>query len=361
MLIKNLTLVNFRNYVSEKFTYQGGINIISGGNAQGKTNSAEAIFYLCTGYSPRATRDRQVINYGGEKATIKGEAVTSFGTTEVEIVFYSDKNKEIRINGVKIAKIGELLGNINSVFFSPEELKLVKESPEDRRRFMDISLSQLSRNYFYALQKYKKILVQRNNLLKSEDREMIFDTLPIWDISLAEAGAKIIAERNEFIKKLSPLAKDAHLFVTGGEEVLEVSGESDFSGSEEEIREKFYSALKERWETDIERGHTTVGPHRDDLKIKVNGTDVRTYGSQGQQRTGALSLKLAETEIFKGRFGEYPVLILDDAMSELDKQRRGRLIDRISGMQTIITCTEPDCIPSYEKYNNIRIKGGKIE
>ncbi len=361
MLIENLTLINFRNYTAEKFHYSGGINIISGGNAQGKTNSAEAIFYLCTGYSPRATRDKQVITYGGDRATVKGEALTSYGKTEVEINFFSDKNKEVKINGVQISKIGELLGNINSVFFSPEELKLVKESPEDRRRFMDISLSQLSRSYFYALQKYKKILSQRNNLLKSEEREIIYDTLPIWDLQLAEAGAKIIVERNKFVEKLSPLAREAHLFVTGGAETLEVTGDGNFEGEENEIKEKFYSALTERRETDIERGHTTVGPHRDDLKIKVNGIDVRTYGSQGQQRTGALSLKLAETEIFKDRFGEYPVLILDDAMSELDRSRRLRLIERVKGMQTIITCTEPDCIPDYEKYNNIRIEGGKIQ
>ena len=360
MLIENLELIDFRNYKTEKFSYENGINIVSGGNAQGKTNSAEAIFYLCTGYSPRATRDKQVIRYGEKKAVVRGRAKTAYGSISVEVTFFSDKQREVKINGAPIKKIGELLGNINSVFFSPEELKLVKESPEDRRRFMDISLSQISRSYFYALQKYKKILVQRNNLLKSDDREVIYETLPVWDEQLSAAGAKIISERNEFLSLLSPLALSAHEFITGGEEKLSLCGDDVFTGTEEEIKKSLFAALSERIEGDIERGHTSVGPHRDDIKIKVNGTDVRIYGSQGQQRTCALSMKLAETEIFKQKFGEYPVLILDDAMSELDSRRRERLIERISGMQTIITCTEPDCIQNYEKYNNIIIKEGKV-
>ena len=360
MLIKKLQLKNFRNYKDEKFEYDDGINVISGSNAQGKTNSAEAIFYLCTGYSPRATRDKQVVFYGEEKATVKGVANSRFGAVEVEMTFFVDKNKEVKVNGVPVAKIGELLGNINSVFFNPGELKLVQESPEDRRRFMDISLSQLSRNYFYALQKYKKILTQRNNLLKEPDREMIFDTLPIWDAQFAEAGAKIIEERNKFIEKLAPFALSAHSFITADREELEISGDYKFAGSEEEIALQLSESLKEKREKDLELGYTTVGPHRDDIKIKINGIDVRVYGSQGQQRTAALSLKLAETEIFKDRFGEAPVLILDDAMSELDASRRERLIEKVKDIQTIITCTEPDCIPGYEKYNNIRVSDGKI-
>ncbi len=361
MIIKNLQLKNFRNYREVKFEYFDGINVISGENAQGKTNSAEAIFYLCTGYSPRATRDKQVIFYGEEKAVINAEAVSRFGKVDVEMSFFTDKNKEIKVNGVPVRKIGELLGNLNSVFFNPGELKLVQESPEDRRRFMDISLSQLSRNYFYALQKYKKILVQRNNLLKDPDREMILETLPIWDAQFVEVGAKIIAERNKFLEKLAPFARSAHSFITADREELDVSGDYKYVGSEEEIAMQLSEEVKEKREKDIELGYTTVGPHRDDIKIKTNGIDVRVYGSQGQQRTAALSLKLAETEIFKDRFGEAPVLILDDAMSELDSSRRERLIERVKNIQTIITCTEPEVIPGYEKYNNIRICDGKIK
>ena len=360
MIIKNLQLTNFRNYTQAEFNYSEGVNIVSGGNAQGKTNSAEAIFFLCTGYSPRATREKQVIKHGEKFAKIKGVASSLYGDVSVAIDFFEDKNKVIKVNEVPVQKIGEILGNINSVFFNPGELKLIQEAPEDRRRFLDVSLSQISRGYFYALQTYKKILMQRNNLLKSEDKELILDTLPVWDISLAKAGAKIIAERNEYIKLLSPYAGYLHEEVTGGGENLTVKGDYKYGGTEEEIFTQFLEALSERTEKDIETGYTTVGPHRDDLKIKINGVDVRAFGSQGQQRTASIALKLAEAEIFREKFGEYPVLILDDAMSELDKKRRTRLIDYVKKMQTIITCTEPDCVPNYQNYNNIVVENGKL-
>lgn len=360
MIIKNLQLTNFRNYTQAEFNYSEGVNIVSGGNAQGKTNSAEAIFFLCTGYSPRATREKQVIKHGEKFAKIKGVAGSLYGDVSVSIDFFEDKNKVIKVNEVPVQKIGEILGNINSVFFNPGELKLIQEAPEDRRRFLDVSLSQISRGYFYALQTYKKILMQRNNLLKSEDKELILDTLPVWDISLAKAGAKIIAERNDYIKLLSPYAGYLHEEVTGGGEILTVKGDYKYGGTEEEIFTQFLEALSERTEKDIETGYTTVGPHRDDLKIKINGVDVRAFGSQGQQRTASIALKLAEAEIFREKFGEYPVLILDDAMSELDKKRRTRLIDYVKKMQTIITCTEPDCVPNYQNYNNIVVENGKL-
>ena len=183
MYIKSLTLKNFRNYKNAKFEFLDGINILTGDNAQGKTNAAEAIFYLCTGYSPRATRDKQVINYGEKEAEISGVAVSRYGNVSVDIKF-SSKGKDIKVNGAPLNKIGELMGNINSVFFNPGELKLIQESPEDRRRFMDISISQMNRNYFYALQKYRKVLEQRNDLLKSQDKNVIYETLPFWDIEL---------------------------------------------------------------------------------------------------------------------------------------------------------------------------------
>lgn len=360
MIIKNLQLTNFRNYTQAEFNYGEGINIVSGGNAQGKTNSAEAIFFLCTGYSPRAAKEKQVIKHGEKFAKIKGLASSLYGDVSVSIDFFEDKNKVIKVNEVPVQKIGEILGNINSVFFNPGELKLIQEAPEDRRRFLDVSLSQISRGYFYALQTYKKILLQRNNLLKSEDKELILDTLPVWDISLAKAGAKIIAERNEYIKMLSPYAGYLHEEVTGGGEALTVKGDYKYCGTEEDIFTQFLTVLSERTEKDIETGYTTVGPHRDDLKIKINGVDVRAFGSQGQQRTAAIALKLAEAEIFREKFGEYPVLILDDAMSELDKKRRSRLIVYVKKMQTIITCTEPECVPNFESYNNIVVEDGKL-
>lgn len=357
MFIQSLILKNFRNYEDEQFTFTEGTNLITGKNAQGKTNCAEAVFYLCTGYSPRATRDKQVIRYGADKAYVCGVAKTAYGDVKVEITFYPDK-KQIRINGVETLRMGELLGNINSVFFNPGELKLIQESPDDRRRFLDISLSQMSKRYFYALQKYKKILSQRNKLLKDEDKDLVRDTLPIWDVQLARAAAVIVRDRNDFLRMLAPFAKEAHSFITSGEEELEVSAGYRYEGDEKRIEGQILSDLKESVEKNIVLGYTTVGPHRDDLKIKINGEDVKTYGSQGQQRTAALSLKLAELEVFNFRFNEYPVLLLDDALSELDASRRARVIERIAGIQTIITCTEAEDFTL--NYNHVRVSGGKI-
>ncbi len=360
MIIKNLHLKNFRNYENADIEYENGINIVSGRNAQGKTNSVEAIFFLCTGYSPRATKDKQMIMQGENNASVSATAISKYGEICVSCDLFGDKKKEIKVNGVPLQKIGELLGNINSVFFNPAELRLIQDAPEDRRRFLDISLSQLDREYFYSLQVYKRILTQRNNLLKEQDKGLILDTLNVWDESLVEVGAKIIKKRNEFVSLLSPLAFDAYRQIAGDGEEFKVAGDTDFFGDEKKIKEDFLIALKERYENDMQLGHTTVGPHRDDLKLKVDGIDVKTYGSQGQQRTCAIALKLAEAEIFNMRFNEYPVLILDDAMSELDGKRRERLLNAIKKMQTIITCTEPEIIPDFSSYNNIRIDGGKI-
>jgi len=359
MYIERLVLKNFRNYADEVFTFSEGTNVITGLNAQGKTNCAEAVFYLCTGYSPRARLDKQVIRYGEEKAYISGTARTAYGDVNVEITFYRDK-KQIRINGVETLKMGELLGNINSVFFNPGELKLIQESPEDRRRFLDISLSQMNKKYFYSLQKYKKILSQRNSLLKDEDKDLIRDTLPIWDVQLARAAAVIVKDRNEFLRLLSPYAKEAHAFITGGAEELEVSAGYRYEGDEKMIEGQILSDLKESVEKNIILGYTTVGPHRDDLKIKINGEDVKTYGSQGQQRTAALSLKLAELEVFNFRFREYPVLLLDDALSELDLSRRRRVLERTEGIQTIITCTDVDQSFEGKSFSHISVSEGKI-
>ena len=360
MYIESLVLKNFRNYENGRFEFSEGVNVITGMNAQGKTNCAEAVFYLCTGYSPRASRDRQVIRYGQESAHISGTAKTAYGSVGVEITFFPDK-KKILVNGAETLRIGELLGNINSVFFNPGELKLVKESPEDRRRFLDISLSQMNKKYFYALQKYKKILSQRNSLLKDENKDLVRETLSLWDTQLVKAAATIIKERNDFLRMLSPYAAEAHGFITDGKENLEVSAGYRYDGSEETIASQLLADLAESTEKSIALGYTTVGPHRDDLRIKINGEDVKTYGSQGQQRTAALSMKLAELEIFRARFHEYPVLLLDDALSELDASRRLRVLERTEGVQTIITCTEEDETFSNRKITRFSVCGGKVE
>ncbi|MBR5388640.1 MAG: DNA replication/repair protein RecF [Clostridia bacterium] len=362
MLIKNLTLKNFRNYAEETFRFGEELTVLTGANAQGKTNAAEAVFFLCTGYSPRAGKDKLVIRNGCETAEIEGVAESSYGGVSVKIIFDKNDGKKVYINGCETARIGELMGNINSVFFNPAELKLVQDSPEDRRRFMNISLSQMSKNYFYSLQKYNRILLQRNNLLKDRDFSLVKDTLFVWDGQLCKAAATVIRQRNAFLSEIAPIAKEKHLYLSDGKETLEMRSESGYSGTEEEIEKNFARDLKDGFERDLRLGYTAIGPHRDDIKFILNGDDARIFGSQGQQRTVALSLKLAEAEIFKNRSGEYPVLILDDVLSELDKNRQKRLIDATHGIQTIFTATgiSPAAFRG-RKYAHIAIENGKIK
>ncbi len=362
MNIKHLSLKNFRNYENQEFDFSNGINILSGANAQGKTNCAEAIFFLCTGYSPRANKDKLLVRHGCENAEIVGRAESRYGDVSVKIQFNKLDKKSIYINEIQVLKVGELLGNINSVFFNPQELKLVQESPEDRRRFMNISLSQMSKNYFYALQRYNKILSQRNNLLKDPDKDLIRDTLPIWDEQLAKQAGKIIKARNDFLCELSPIASEKHAILSDNKEDLKMRTESGYYGSEEDISYALKEDLKLGLERDIRLGFTSIGPHRDDIKFTLNGDDVRVFGSQGQQRTVALSLKLAEAEIFYNRFNEYPILILDDVLSELDKKRQRKLISAVKNMQTIFTATSVDRqVFKNVEFNKITIEKGKIK
>ncbi|MBO5714607.1 MAG: DNA replication/repair protein RecF [Clostridia bacterium] len=362
MQISKLTLKNFRNYSQEEFQFTNGINILTGANAQGKTNAGEAIFFLCTGYSPRANRDKLVIKSGEENAEITGVANSNYGDVSVKIKFNSNDKKNIFINGLEVHKVGELLGNIHSVFFNPSELKLIQESPEDRRRFLNVSLSQMSKSYFYSLQRYNKILSQRNNLLKDPDRDLIRETLPIWDIQLSKEASKIISMRNAFLKEISPIAEEKHSILSGGKETLKLKTESGYYGTEEDIAYAILSDYKTGLERDLRLGFTNIGPHRDDIKFTLNDTDVKVYGSQGQQRTVALSLKLAETEIFKSRFGEYPILILDDVLSELDKTRQKKLVESVKDMQTIFTATDySKALFKGIEVNRIVIENGKIK
>lgn len=362
MNIKCLHLNNFRNYENEVIEFKNGINIITGANAQGKTNAGEAIFLLCTGYSPKASKDRQVIRFGCDSAKISAEADSLYGQVSVEINFFKNDNKSIFVCGNKITKIADLLGNIHSVFFNPQELKLVQESPEDRRRFLNVSLSQKSKNYFYALQRYNKILMQRNNLLKTGDYNLIRETLPAWDTQLATYSAKIIFERIKFIEELAPIASKKHAHLSSQKEELTITLDCAYTGEEKQIQEKIYADLKGSIERDMRLGYTSIGPHRDDIKFVLSGRDVRVYGSQGQQRTVALALKLAETETFKSHFGEYPVLILDDVLSELDKSRQRKLLSLVKDFQTVFTATGLDrtVFKNYE-YNRIIIDNGRVK
>ena len=360
MQIKNLTLKNFRNYADENFEFTEGLNVLYGKNAQGKTNCAEAVFYLCTGVSPRARREKQLIMHGKQRADISATACGRYGDVNIAATIF-ENGREIRINGNRIARNADLLGNIFSIFFSPSELRLIQDGPDERRRFLNISISQLSKPYYTALLRYNKILEQRNNLLKDRDTGLIYDTLPVWDEQLAKYAAIVVRHRADYIARLAPVAEEEHYRLTDGAEKLVVRPEKRYDGDDEELKEQLFEELQRNYERDVRLGYTSIGPHRDDLDFLINGQDAKNFASQGQTRTAALSVKLAEMEIFKQLSGEYPVLILDDVMSELDLPRRKKLAERAQGMQTILTCTHAERVLYGRQTNKIRIEGGAIK
>lgn len=360
MYIKNLVLKNFRNYGGEEFEFSSGLNVLFGKNAQGKTNCAEAVFYLCTGTSPRTRREKQLIKSGETSADISCLCEGRYGGVEIS-AHITEGGREVKVNGNRITRNADLMGNIFAVFFSPQELRLIQDGPDERRRFLNVSISQLSRPYFVALSRYNKILEQRNNLLKNRDLDTVFETLPVWDAQLCKYAAAVASKRAEYISKLSPLAAEAHAYLTDGAEELVISPEKKYKGSEEELEKRLFDELSNNYERDIRLGYTVSGPHRDDLDITINGADAKNFASQGQTRTAALAIKLAEVNVFKEACGEYPVLILDDVMSELDLPRRKKLVGRTDGLQTIITCTHAERVLYGRNVNKIMIEGGAIK
>ncbi len=340
MFIKSLKLKSYRSYENFEFEFDDGLNILVGKNAQGKTNVLEAIFFAIIGKSFKTSKEKEVIKWDSQNAYVDAIFQKKYREVEVELFFDNAHKKTIKIDKIAIRKIGELMGSANAVFFSPEELKLVKESPDERRRFMNIDISQTNKRYFYLIGRYEKVLANRNKLLKSSsDINVIKESIDIWDRALADLAEKIAYERKNFIEELAPYAKLAHEYIFGGKEQIEIKYISSF---EENYAANMVKALAKNLEKDFKLGYTTVGVHRDEIDIYLNGVEVKNFGSQGQQRTVALSMKLAELEIIKNRVGEYPILLLDDVFSELDKERRKKLLKFTSKTQTIITCTEFD-------------------
>ena len=340
--------------------FSDGLNVLFGKNAQGKTNCAEAVFYLCTGASLRIRHDKQLVKMGAEQANITAEAENRYGKVTIEADIFENK-RELRVNGTRIAKNADLMGHINGVFFSPRELRLIQDGPDERRRFMNISISQSAPAYYTALLRYNKILDQRNALLKNPDYSLVLDTLPVWDEQLCKYAATIVKKRAEFLEKLAPYAKELHSYLTDGAEELLLRPDKKYEGDEEEISKTLLRKISGNYDKDLRLGFTTVGPHRDDLDILISGIDAKAYASQGQTRTAALSMKLAEVQIFKELSGEYPILILDDVMSELDLPRRKKLLQRIHGIQTLLTCTHAERVLYGTECNKIRIESGHIK
>lgn len=358
MEISSLSLFNFRNWLDGKIEFGKNINILVGDNAQGKTNVLEAIFFCAIGKSTRS-RDKELVNFEKENSKITLFVQKKYGKTKIEIYLFKKQKKAVKINGIPISKIGQLMGELNCVFFSPDELKLVKETPEDRRRFLDIHLSQTDKNYFYLLGTYEKILNNRNKIIKNcKIQPQYMETLPIWNQKLAETASKIISKRLQFIQNLKPYAKKVHQILSDNKEdlCLEYSSNIDVS---KDTKQHILDMLEKNLEKDISLGYTCCGPHRDDLKITLDGKDTKNFASQGQQRSCALSLKLAELELITQTTGEKPILLLDDVFSELDKSRRAKLLEFAQNYQTIITCTDIDKINTNCKV--IKIKNGNIQ
>ena len=354
MEITKIELFGFRNYKKTEISFGNHLNIICGKNAQGKTNLLEAVYFCVVGKSFRASREKEVINIGSDIAKIKVYIKKQVGTSTVEILFSRNSKKTIKINGIPIKKISELLGEFNGVFFAPDELKLIKESPEDRRRFMDIDISQTSRQYFYILTRYNQILQNRNKQLKMDlPQEELKKIMQIWNEQLADCMIKICKFRQNFVKSLAPFAKSAHAYLTDDAENLDI----EYVGIKEQTKQEIIKKLEENLQKDLQLGYTSYGVHHDDIKVMVNGTDVRVFGSQGQQRTCALALKLAELNIIQNITHSKPVLLLDDVLSELDENRKQRLLEYCKNTQTLITCTSFEYnIP----HNRIQIADGEL-
>ncbi len=359
MKVENLQLINFRNYKKQDIVFNDGLNIIIGNNASGKTNMVESIYYSGLGKSPRTFQDKELIKWGEDFAYIKLQVAKKYRKHIIEIHIDRLGKKRIAIDKIPVRKINELIGLLNIVYFSPDELDIIKESPILRRNFLNISLSQQKKSYYSALVRYNKILAQRNKLLKDEnDINIIKETLPIWNSQLAEIGTDILIERYNFCEKMQGITEKIHNELTCGEERLELEYESKIDLADREImKNQFLDLLSKSLEKDIHLRYTTVGCHRDDINITINGVEVRKYGSQGQKRTAALSLKLAEVELFEAETLEKPILILDDVLSELDSKRQSKLLEKIRGMQTLLTCAEYEGKTEYF----IKVNNGQIE
>ena len=359
MKVEKVVLENFRNYSSQEITFREGLNVICGLNAAGKTNLMESIFVAAIGRSPRTKNEKELIKMGEDRAYIHLFLEKKFRAHKINVEIDKAQGKSINVDGAKITRLGELIGLLTVVYFSPDELKMIKEAPQERRRFTDLSLSQESKPYYVALSKYNHLLMQRNKLIKTTDFAEFSQTAFIWETQMADAAADIILKRKVFIEKISKIADGYHKQIAGENEDITLVYEPCVDGTDkEEIKAELLKKWEESHEKDYEIGYTTVGVHREDFSIKSKGIDLRKFGSQGQQRTAALVIKLAEIEYYFNESGEKPILLLDDVLSELDEKRRTALLEATKGTQTLITCTEFN--EKISDYHEIKISGGQL-
>lgn len=349
MFIESIELLNYRNYDQLHMEFHEGTNVLYGDNAQGKTNILEAVYVCCTTKSHKSSKDKEIIRFGEDESHIKLKVRRDGVPYRIDMHLKKNKAKGVAVNGVPIKKASELFGIVNVIFFSPEDLNIIKNGPSERRRFIDLELCQLNKLYIYNLVQYNKVVVQRNKLLKELDyNPSLKETMNVWDFQLVRYGRELIRFREKFIEELNGIIHDIHYHLSGEREELILRYEPNVT------EDQFEESLERNRSSEIRQRLTLTGPHRDDMNFLVNGTDIRKYGSQGQQRTAALSLKLAEIELVKKTVKDYPVLLLDDVLSELDSKRQEHLLSEITHIQTMITCTGLD------EFVNSRFQMNKI-
>ena len=337
MILKSIELKNFRNYEDLDLKLDSGTNILFGDNAQGKTNILEAAYVSGTTKSHKGSRDKDMIRFGEDESHIRTIVEKQGKEYQLDIHLKKNRSKGIAINKVPIKKASELFGILNMVFFSPEDLNIIKNGPSERRRFLDAEICQLDKIYLSDLTRYNKILMQRNRLLKDmQHQPQLMETLPVWDMQLVEYGKRLIRRRRQFVEELSEIVTGIHRNISGKREELVLRYEPNIDA---EFLEDELNRVREK---DRKYAQTSVGPHRDDISFFIRGVDIRKFGSQGQQRTSALSLKLSEIELVRQTIHDTPVLLLDDVLSELDSNRQNYLLNSIHDIQTMITCTGLD-------------------
>ena len=348
MYLEDIALQNFRNYESAELSFSPSINVLIGENAQGKTNLIESIYFLAMSRSHRTSKDRELIRWNSEFAKVNGKLKKKSHSVPMEIIL-SKRGKIAKLNHLEQKKLSNYIGQLNVILFAPEDLSLVKGSPSIRRKFVDMELGQMNKIYLYHLAQYQQILKQRNQFLKQAKHSPKFDQiyLDVLTEQLAAEGAEVLFHRFKFVNQLNTWAQQVQIDISNGKEQLEITYKTLPDITEKLSIEEIFNQLKELYKSaqqqEIDQGTTTLGPHRDDLIFYVNDKNVQTYGSQGQQRTTALSLKLAEIELMNEITGEYPILLLDDVLSELDDNRQTHLLNSIQNkVQTFITTTSLD-------------------
>lgn len=355
MFIKEVYLENFRNYKNQKIEFNENVNVFYGNNAQGKTNILEALYFGAFGRSFRTNKEGELINFEDNASNICIDYEKNDRLNKLEIALNKKEKKTIKLNGIKIAKNSELVGNINIVIFSPDDILILKQGPSLRRRFLDILISQLKPKYLHELGEFNKVLEQRNNLLKSKKLE----TLEIWNEQIAQKAEIIYKYRKEYIEKIQEKLEEIHPELTNDKEKIKIRYITRFK-----TKEDFLDILNQNLNLDLLRGYTSEGPQREDFEILINEKSLNLYGSQGQHRTAILALKIAEMKIIEDEILDSPILLLDDITSELDEHRIQAIFNSVNKYQVFITCTDINLILKYDCLTkNIKlynIDSGKI-